>query len=458
MGRMAASAPSSTQPHRIGRYAVFDSIGSGGTADVHLGSRLGKRLGKGAFVRMVAVKRLRADRLNEAEFVSMLIDEARLTARILHSNTVPVIDVVHTKDELLLVSEYVHGETLSTLLRAQQVRGERTPPGVAAAIAVGVLHGLHAAHVATDEGGEALGIIHRDVSPQNIMIAVDGMPRILDFGMAKARGRLTSTADGIIKGKLAYMAPEQMQAKKISSAVDIWAVGCVLWEMLTGKRLFSGAEQEMLEQILIADVSPPSRHAKDVSHELDEIVLRALSHDASQRFASADEMARALTAAHPVAYASDVGAWVEVLAGVRLAARAQTLSQCERAAMDLLSKPEVRESSAEITVEERPRRTSWLLLVAALAVLAGAITVVVMAFRARVPTVEAAPPVASLDHAAPKTSAPSFADPLPPPTSPDAPAPSTTNARRPVRAANPCVPPFVLDSQQRRIYKRECLK
>ena len=441
-------APSASEPHRIGRYAVFDVIGAGGTADVHLGCKTGR----GAFVRMVAVKRLRSDRLNETEFVSMLIDEARLTSRIVHANTVPVIDVVRTSSELLLVSDYVHGETLATLLREQGSRNERTPPGIAAAIAIGVLNGLQAAHTATDTKGEPLAIIHRDVSPQNVMIAIDGLPRILDFGMAKARGRLTATADGIIKGKLAYMAPEQLQGKAIAKSVDIWAVGVVLWEMLAGKRLFAGEEADMLEQILLADVPLPSRWAKGLSPELDEVVLRALSHDPAKRFGSAEEMAKAIAEAQPPAYGSVVGAWVERLAGERLGKRADVLARCERAAAGLgdVKASANAHAKANANAHAKTDTVSLLMVGAVVVAMVVMIAIVVIGKMMRVPVDVAAAP-AVVESAAPVDAVP-MADPLPSASA----LASAVPAYKP--RPNPCAVPYTLDAQQRKIYKRECLK
>src|SRR5258708_3447542 len=192
-------------PHIIdGRYAIYDEIASGGMATVHFGCSLGA----GAFSRVVAVKRLHAHLARENEFVTMFMDEARVAARIRHPNVAPILDVVATDREIFLVMEYVHGESLSKLFGA--MRASRQPMPVAAAILVGLLGGLHAAHEATDERGMSLRIVHRDVSPQNLIIGADGVARIVDFGIAKAVGRLQHTQTGEIKGKFGYMAPEQV--------------------------------------------------------------------------------------------------------------------------------------------------------------------------------------------------------------------------------------------------------
>jgi eukaryotic-like serine/threonine-protein kinase len=194
-------------PIRVGRYALFDALASGGMATVYLG----RLTGAAGFSRTVAVKRLHPNFAKEADFVGMLVDEARLAGRIRHPNVVPTLDVVQLPDELMLVMEYVHGEALSKLLRNVAAAKAQIPLPIASSIMIGSLHGLHAAHEATDERGAPLEIIHRDVSPQNILVGVDGNPRILDFGVARATGRIQATGDGKLKGKLAYMAPEQLR-------------------------------------------------------------------------------------------------------------------------------------------------------------------------------------------------------------------------------------------------------
>ena len=203
------AAPSAAAPLVVGRYAICDAIASGGMATVHLG----RLIGPVGFSRTVAVKRLHPQFAHDPDFTSMFLDEARLAARVQHPNVVPTLDVVLANDELLLVMEYVRGEALSRLVRAARERGERLPPRIVGAIASGALQGLHAAHEAVDEKGRPLGLVHRDMSPQNILVGVDGTARVLDFGIAKAEGRAHATREGQVKGKLLYMPPEQLQGK-----------------------------------------------------------------------------------------------------------------------------------------------------------------------------------------------------------------------------------------------------
>jgi serine/threonine-protein kinase len=172
-------------------------------ATVHFG----RLLGVVGFSKTVAIKRLHPHLARDPEFVSMFLDEARLAARVRHPNVVSTLDVVALEGELFLVMEYIQGESLRQLGRSASEASTRIPPPIAATILVGVLHGLHAAHDAVNERGEPLGIVHRDVSPQNILVGIDGVPRVFDFGVAKAAGRLQSTHEGQLKGKLAYMSP-----------------------------------------------------------------------------------------------------------------------------------------------------------------------------------------------------------------------------------------------------------
>jgi eukaryotic-like serine/threonine-protein kinase len=199
-----------------------------------------------------------------------------------------------------------------------------------ATVMVGVLHGLHAAHEAKDEHGEPLHIVHRDVSPQNILVGVDGVPRVLDFGVAKAAGRLHTTRDGQVKGKLSYMAPEQVLSQKLDRRTDVYGASAVLWEALTGRRLFTGENDgATLRNVLEGVVEPPSAHAPGISPELDALTLRGLSRDPETRFASARDMARALEAAATAVVASVIGDWVEATAREELEGRSKLVELVE---------------------------------------------------------------------------------------------------------------------------------
>lgn len=308
----------------VGRYAIYEEIASGGMATVHFG----RLLGPVGFSRTVAIKRLHAQYVKDPEFVSMLLDEARLAARIRHPNVVPTLDVVAAQGELFVVMEYVLGESLGRLVRVVKKRGERIPLNMVTSIISGALSGLHAAHEATSERGEPLGIVHRDISPQNIIVGQDGIARVLDFGVAKAVGRIQSTREGQIKGKLAYMAPEQIQ-NHVSRQTDVFAVSIVLWELLTGKRLFAGGnEGAVLFNVLSAKLKPPSAHVPEAA-PFDDVVMKGLQRDRSKRFATAKEMARALETCSALASPTEVGEWVEQVALTSLQDRAKKVSEIE---------------------------------------------------------------------------------------------------------------------------------
>jgi serine/threonine protein kinase len=313
----------------VGRYALFDEIAAGGMATVHIG----RLLGPVGFSRTVAIKRLHPQFAKEPDFVAMFLDEARLAARIRHPNVVGTLDIVALDGELFLVMEYVQGESLARLMRTLRERGEGVPIPIAATIIVGVLEGLHAAHEATSDQGEPLGIVHRDVSPQNILVGTDGVARVVDFGVAKAAGRVQSTRNGQLKGKLGYMAPEQIGGNA-TRATDVHAVAVVLWEMLTARRLYH-AENELqtFSNILTGELVPPSTHASNIPPEIDALVMKGLEPKPEARFASAREMARTLQRVARMASPSDVGDWVESLAGPNVNSRARKIAAMESSGM-----------------------------------------------------------------------------------------------------------------------------
>jgi eukaryotic-like serine/threonine-protein kinase len=319
-------APAQIPARAIGRYLLFGEIAAGGMATVHFG----RLSGPAGFSRTVAIKRLHPNLAKDPEFVAMFLDEARLAARIRHPNVVPTLDVVATEGEIFLVMDYVQGESLSRLRIAMQDAKRATDPRIVAAIMSGVLHGLHAAHEAKSEQGQSLNIVHRDVSPQNVLVGIDGVARVLDFGVAKAIGRVQTTREGQIKGKLAYMPPEQLHGGRVTRQADVYAAAVVTWEALTGNRLFSGEhEGALLTSILSQPIPLPSKVAPHVPSVFDKVVMRGIDRDPTKRYTTAREMALDLERCAGVASTSEVGEWVETLAGAELSKRAALMAAIE---------------------------------------------------------------------------------------------------------------------------------
>ena len=310
----------------LGRYALFGEIAQGGMATVHL-ARL---LGEVGFARTVAIKRLHPHLAKDPEFVAMFLEEARLAARVQHPNVVSTLDVVSEEGELFLVMEYVPGESLSRLVRKAREQGKRVPPRHVIGLMAGALEGLHAAHEAKSERGVPLGMVHRDVSPQNIQCGVDGIARVLDFGIAKATNRVQETRTDQIKGKVAYMSPEQLAKGPIDRRADVYSACVVLWEALTGQRLFKADDiPALVYAIMNDDVKPPSSIVPDLPRSLDAIIMRGLDREAENRWSSARELAEAIEGVMAPAPARAIGQWVEETAGEALRWRLALVDRIE---------------------------------------------------------------------------------------------------------------------------------
>ncbi len=282
---------------------------------------LGRMVASAGFSRLVAIKRLHDSLAEEPELVAMLLDEARVMSRIRHTNVVDILDVVVHGGAFALVLEWVEGAAVSTLFKRATSAGERIPQAIVLAIVQGVVRGLAAAHEARAEDGAPLGIVHRDVSPQNVLVGVDGIPRIIDFGVAKAYGKLEATRPGEIRGKFSYMAPEQLAGKPATAQVDLYAAGVMTWELLTGKRLFKADDERVVcAAVLRGEIPKPSEQIADIPPELDAFVMRATARDPGKRFLDAREMLAALEP-FPRASEEEVGVWVRSLAADVLEAR-----------------------------------------------------------------------------------------------------------------------------------------
>ena len=302
------------------RYEVLVKIASGGMGTVYVG-RLRAAVG---FRRLVAIKRAHAHLLESPGIAAMLGAEARLTAAIHHANVVAVHDVEEIDGELLLVMDYVEGASLAELLNRLHARASALPAAVAARIALDVCAGLAAAHDLRDDDGRHLGLVHRDLSPQNILVGVDGVARLSDFGVAKCLQDPKSTAAGGLKGKVSYMAPEYIERKsQLDQRSDVFGLGVVIWEALTGQRLF-GAEAEIdaMRFVLSKPIPAPSALRPGLGPAFDGPVLAALRRDPMERTATARELASAIEAAARrediLAEQSVVGEFVRELVGAAI--------------------------------------------------------------------------------------------------------------------------------------------
>lgn len=306
-------------PAWVDRYELLCELASGGMGTVYIARRAGPE----GFQRLVAVKLCHRELAEDPDFVSMFIDEARLAASIHHAHVVSTIDVGLAVDTLFLAMEYVEGASLAALMTAAHRAGQRLPRPVVLRVVADLLAGLSAAHAAEDVHGQPLGIIHRDVSPQNVLVGADGLSRLLDFGVAKAVERRSITRAGHTKGKAAYMAPEQLRSEALTQRIDVFAAGVVLWECLTGERLFAGRGGSR-------EVVAPSQRVPVVSPALDAVVLRALEARPEDRYGSALEMLHALEAAEPAARPREVAAVLEDYVGSSLSERRQRVRDALR--------------------------------------------------------------------------------------------------------------------------------
>jgi hypothetical protein len=350
---------------RVGRYLLAARLASGGMSSVHVG----RLVGAAGFGRTVAVKQLHPHLASEREFVAMLLDEARLASRIRHPNVVSVSDVVQQDNQLLLVMDYVPGVSLAELIRLAETDQRRLPLGIVSAIGSGILHGLHAAHEATDERGRALGIVHRDVSPQNILVGADGLARVVDFGVAKAAGRLNTTVNGQVKGKMAYMAPEQLRSAAVDRRADVYAAALVLWEAITLARPFDGDDAPLRR--IAGDVPAPSTLAPGIPAALDALLERALQRAPEHRTPDARAMALELEAAIPPASTGEVAALVAALAADLLQERAAMVAGAESGPLPSTALDDPLDSIDPPPGQERPapsrrRRTVAVALVGTL--------------------------------------------------------------------------------------------
>jgi len=405
-------SPAGETPERIGPYRIVGSLATGGMAEIFLGRKLGAE----GFARSVVIKRILPHLARDEGFVNMFLDEARITAGLRHPNVVSVEELQRDGDDLYMVMEYLAGESASALLRALVKEGRPLAPELAAYIVAEACAGLHAAHTLKDEAGVELGVVHRDVSPQNVVVTYDGSVKVLDFGIAQARQRLTKTETGMLKGKFDYMSPEQIQNEPLDRRSDVFALGVVLYEMLTARRLFRrGNPGATLSAVLSHRIAPPSELAPGVDPALDAVCLRALSRQRRTRYQSALDMRRELLAALPredgrlpeerlralmhELFAERVTAKQEMLRRVGAGDEAvEIIREAESGSADMRA---VQTAPSRIAppLGQRPPRRSWPLVVGAIAVaLVAGVGVAIFAWPEPAP-----PPTVAASEAPPPT-------------------------------------------------------
>ncbi len=342
------SMHSSESPSR--RYKLLGKIASGGMGVVYLGTH---RADAG-FSRLIAVKLIHEHLAEDRKFVDMFLDEARLAGRLSHPCVVGILDVGKTDGRYYIVMPYIEGGTLSELLRRS--RADRDPAFIVPLV-IDALNGLDAAHTLTDDLGEPLALVHRDICPANILVGVDGIGRVTDFGIAKAAARITQTAPGILKGKLSYMAPEQATGGAVDARADVFSMGVVLWSALTGRPLFRGEhDAATMKNVLEMAAPPPSTVGLAPPACLDEVCLRALEKDPDKRFQSAAEMAEALReaalAGNLCAPVTRISRWVQEVFAERLAHRREAISRAMKAAPEATGPARRNPPSIELSSDE----------------------------------------------------------------------------------------------------------
>ena len=348
--------PVPRQPERtvakVGRYLVLDTFATGGMASVSFGRMRGP-LG---VWRTVAIKQMHSQYVRDNQAVAMFVDEARLTSRIVHPNVVPTVDVVHADGALLIVMEYVEGESLARLFSSARRLGQPPSPSVVSAILLGVLAGLHAAHELRDDLDRPLGVVHRDISPQNILVGIDGVARVIDFGIAKAEGRLQElTTELQVKGKARYMAPEQASHQAVDRRADIFSAAVVLWEALAGRLLFDGANIFATLRAVAEDpIELLSSFVGTHLDAVDGVLLMGLARDPERRFPTAREFSEHLERALPPAASTDVARWVSVVAGEAILERATLRARLERESIDVEGMAAPDESAAGVRGDTSP--------------------------------------------------------------------------------------------------------
>jgi eukaryotic-like serine/threonine-protein kinase len=300
------------KPIPFGKYYLLERINVGGMAEVFKA----KTFGVEGFERLLAVKRILPNIAEDEEFITMFIDEAKIAVQLQHANIAQIFDLGKVDDSFFIALEFVHGRDLRSIFDRMRNKGESLPIAMASYVTMQVCEGLDYAHNKRDAQGRELNLVHRDISPQNVLIGYEGEVKLIDFGIAKAAGKASKTQAGILKGKFGYMSPEQVRGLPIDRRSDIFAVGIVLYELLTGERLFIGeSDFSTLEKVRNVEIMPPSSYNKKIPQELERVVLKALARDPEDRYANAidlhDDLQSFLYSVGEFFSRKDLAAWMK---------------------------------------------------------------------------------------------------------------------------------------------------
>ncbi|MFH2006431.1 MAG: serine/threonine-protein kinase [bacterium] len=300
------------KPIPFGKYYLLERINVGGMAEVFKA----KAFGVEGFERLLAVKRILPNIAEDEEFITMFIDEAKIAVQLNHANIAQIFDLGKVDDSYFIALEFIHGKDLRGIFDRCRASGENMPIAQACFIIMKVCEGLDYAHNKRDASGREIGLVHRDVSPQNVLLSYEGEVKVIDFGIAKAAGKASKTQAGILKGKFGYMSPEQVRGLPLTRGSDIFSVGIVLYELLTGERLFIGeSDFSTLEKVRNVEILPPSTYNRKIPEELERIVLKTLSKDPEDRYQHAidlhDELQAFMYTAGEFYSRKDLSAWMK---------------------------------------------------------------------------------------------------------------------------------------------------
>ncbi|MSP17566.1 MAG: serine/threonine protein kinase, partial [Myxococcales bacterium] len=300
------------KPIPFGKYYLLERINVGGMAEVFRA----KSYGVAGFERLVAIKRILPNIAEDQEFIEMFKDEAKLAVQLSHANIAQIFELDQHGDAYFIALEHIHGRDLRAIFERCRQRGEPMPIAQTCFVAMKACEGLDYAHNKKNPSGEDLNLVHRDVSPQNVLVSFEGEVKIIDFGVAKAAGQAVKTQAGILKGKFGYMSPEQVRGLPVDRRADVFATGIVLYELLTNERLFVGeSDFATLEKVRNVEILPPSTYNRKIPDELERIVLKALAKEVEERYQNAidlhDELQAFVYSAGEFYSRKDLAAWMK---------------------------------------------------------------------------------------------------------------------------------------------------